>query len=107
MEGETNREYFKKKIDLIEPRGSTDTAGALEEAYKTDPDTVILFTDGEPTGPKEGTFQKDEAEKVYRLCEKHSTIPVNVVGLGCYFEKNLSEFLLGVAERTNGTFLGR
>ena len=34
-------------------------------------------------------------------------IPVNTIGLGNYFEEDLSNFLLNVAEITGGTFLGR
>ena len=107
-EGDKNRAYLRRKIDEAEPLGSTDTAGALEEAYKLPGlQTIILFTDGQPTGPKSGEFQQSEADKVFRLCREHKKIPIHVVGVGCYFDKDFSDFLMEVARLTDGTFLGR
>jgi len=71
------------------------TASALEMAYKLPKlKTIILFTDGRPTGPQGIKFEESEVKRVYDLCEKHAGIPVHIVGLGDYFiDKKFSEFL--------------
>ena len=88
----------------IQPSGDTNTLAALEEAYQyPNLDTILLFTDGAP-------YMKgmpDIHKRIYQLLREHHNIPINTVGLGNYFTKGFSDFLLRVATDTGGTFLGR
>lgn len=106
--GEKVRKEIMDFLGRSNPEGGTNTLKALEDAYaQADLDTIILFTDGAPNDGNSPRFDPKVAEKIYRLCEKHNTIPINAVGLGDYFKDDLSSFLLKVAEITGGTFFGR
>jgi Mg-chelatase subunit ChlD len=90
------------------PGGKTDTLQALEMAYLIpNLDTVILFTDGSPNVDDKPGSDKEQIEKIYTLCRAHPDIPINAIGIGDYFARDLSTFLLKVAEITHGTFIGR
>ncbi len=91
--------------DLEAGVGGTDTLGALKRAYRYPYiDTLILFTDGKPS---HGGDFKSLTRAIHRLTKRHSGIPINVVGLGNYFDPELSEFLLKLASDTGGVFIGR
>lgn len=88
--------------------GFTNTHSALLAAFSVpNVDTIILFTDGAPT-TNASRFIEKEMAKVLDLCSENSHIPINVIGSGIYNDKkDLVDFLVKIAQRTNGTFLGR
>jgi len=106
--GESQRVRLLQMLDTIEPKGWTNTLGALRKAYEyPQVDTMILFSDGAPTNANLGRFDAAVAEEIYQLCRSHSNIPINTIGLGNYFERDLWNFLRTVAGVTGGTFQGR
>ena len=106
--GESRRVRLLQMLDTIEPKGWTNTLGALRKAYEyPQVDTMILFSDGAPTNANLGRFDAAVAEEIYQLCRRHSNIPINTIGLGNYFERDLWNFLRTVAGITGGTFQGR
>jgi hypothetical protein len=91
----------------VKPAGQTNTLGALEAAYRySDVDTMILFTDGCPFVEGEKTTPELIAS-VRDLVRQHRSIPVNVVGIGEYFEISFADFLRDIATTTGGEFIGR
>jgi hypothetical protein len=97
---------LEKGLDRVKPTGQTNTLGALEKAYSyPDVDTMILFTDGNPV--VEGAKTADLIASVRGLIRQHRNIPVNVVGIGEYFEKSFADFLRDIASVTGGEFIGR
>ncbi|MDP6554418.1 MAG: hypothetical protein QGG71_07105 [Pirellulaceae bacterium] len=107
-DGKVNRARLMEQLKAVEPEGWTNTLEALETAYAYDGiDTILLFSDGAPTFANSGRFDPDVAEKIYALCRKNPNVPVNTVGLGNYFDQNLSTFLRTVANISGGTFRGR
>lgn len=103
-----NKDKLLRQFDRIKPSGNTNTLNALRKAYQyRDLDTIILFTDGFPDRGSE-IFDIEMAEKIYALCRQHGQqIPINTVGLGSYFSKQLSEFLHRLPKETGGSFIGR
>lgn len=107
-QGEAQRMRLLQMLDTVEPKGWTNTLGALRKAYEyPELDTIILFSDGAPTNANLGRFDGAVAQEIYQLCRSHSKIPINTIGLGNYFEHDLSTFLKTVAGITGGTFQGR
>lgn len=107
-EGEAVRGGLLEKLTQVEPKGWTNTLGALRKAYEYEGlDSIILFSDGAPTNPNSGRFDQAVARAIYTLCSQHKEIPINTVGLGNYFDKDLATFLRTVARLTGGTFRGR
>lgn len=107
-DGEANRAKLMQQLKSVEPEGWTNTLDALKKAYSyKGVDTVLLFSDGAPTFANSGRFDPNVAEQIYALCRKYPDVPVNTVGLGNYFDKNLSTFLRTVANVSGGTFRGR
>ena len=106
--GEAARQALLAHLTGVEPKGWTNTLEALRRAYSYEGiDTLILFSDGAPTNPNLGRFDQAVANEIYALCRQHGKIPVNTVGLGNYFDQDLSTFLRTVANVSGGTFLGR
>jgi hypothetical protein len=97
-------------LNEYSPAGLTSTAKAFRQAMKfRDVDAIILFTDGAPeTGP--GSVI-DATTEVFNLVEEWSRDNpngrVHAVGIGNYFERRMRDFLLGVAKRGGGAFIGR
>ena len=79
---------------------------ALQKAYEYDVDTILLLSDGAPSKVASGVYQDPLAQQVYQLCREHAQIPVNTIGLGNYFDKEMSTFLRTVASITGGEFRG-
>jgi hypothetical protein len=97
---------LKDLLDRLKPTSQTNTLAALQAAYSYPGiDTIVLFTDGSPL--VEGTSSSDLVARVHRLVEQHQGIPVNVVGIGEYFERSFADFLRGIAGTTGGEFIGR
>ena len=95
-----------KLLEEVRPNLATNTLGAFEAAYKyPNIDTMILFTDGRPL--VEGRNVDDVIADVQKLVRKRVNIPVNVVGIGEYFEKSFADFLRDIADATGGEFIGR
>jgi hypothetical protein len=95
-----------QQLKAISPGGWTNTYGALQKAYEYDVDTILLLSDGAPSKSDSGRFDPALAEQIYQLCRQHGNIPVNTIGLGNYFDKDMSTFLRTVASVTGGTFRG-
>ena len=109
VEGRASRKRIADFLDDQKPSGQTDTPMALAKAYAlTNADTIILFTDGRPASKEERIFDKALAEKTYTLIQSEQAgrkRPLNVVGIGDYFDKKFGEYLKTIS--TNGTFIGR
>jgi septal ring factor EnvC (AmiA/AmiB activator) len=107
-DGDANRIRLLNQLRSVKPSGWTNTLAAMQKAYGyADLDTIILFSDGAPTYDGKNVFNAEAAQQIYALCRRHSNIPVNAIGLGNYFDEELSTFLRTVAHLTGGTFLGR
>jgi len=107
-DGDANRIRLMNHLRSVKPTGWTNTVAAMQKAYGyADLDTIVLFSDGAPTYEGKNAFNAEAAQKIYALCQEHSNIPVNAIGLGNYFDEELSTFLRTVAHTTGGTFLGR
>ncbi len=104
-----NRAKLRAYLDQRKPIGRTNTLAALEAAYKVPGiDTIILFSDGAPyVGLGTGRFDAAMVKDIYTLCERNPSVPINTIGLGNYFSPEFSAFMLGLADKTGGTFLGR
>ena len=119
----SNRRNLIESIKNRDPDGNTATWSALINTYNYFPkvDTIILFTDGKPYVPRASSgntrdgvgapdaasISREEMKRVIELVKQHPNIPINVVGLGDYFEKEQANFLLELARITGGSFLGR
>lgn len=107
-DGDASRIRLMTQLRSVKPSGWTNTLAAMQKAYGyADLDTIILFSDGAPTYEGRNAFNAEAAQQIYALCQRHSNIPVNAIGLGNYFDQELSTFLRTVARLTGGTFLGR
>lgn len=111
IEGLLRRE-FASQLDQIDPAGSTLTLKAMQRAMRFEsPDAIILFTDGNPERASGDRSPADQREAIYRLVDDyHANNPetrVHTVGIGDYFNPRMSEFLVSLAQRTGGTFIGR
>lgn len=109
--------------NLGKPSGGTNTLKALNVAYQLSPGSIILFTDGAPgleTPPEQSKEQKIRGEfpkppdfdkhknQIYELLKQHKNgPPINVIGIGYYFDSELSNFLKTLAKQTKGSFQGR
>lgn len=104
------REEMLRELDGLSPIGITLTGKAMRQATRfQDADAIILFTDGSPEKLKDAL--RDPIAEVYEAIDAwRDGAPdrrVHSVGIGNYFNKRMSEFLLGVAERGGGVFIGR
>jgi predicted nucleic acid-binding Zn-ribbon protein len=107
-QGDANRARLLQYLKAVKPEGWTNTLAAMQTAYRyRDLDTIVLFSDGAPTYANSNKFNSEMAQQIYALCRQHANVPVNTIGLGNYFEQDLSTFLRTVAKLTGGTFLGR
>jgi hypothetical protein len=104
--GGDRRQELLAKLQSIQPGGWTNTYDALRKAYEYDVDTILLFSDGAPSKDASGRYDDAMARDIYRLCAEHPRIPVNTIGLGNYFDKDMSTFLRTVASLTGGAFRG-
>jgi uncharacterized coiled-coil DUF342 family protein len=104
--GKARRESLLQQVQAITPGGWTNTYGALQKAYEYDIDTILLLSDGAPSKSDTGRFDAALAQQIYNLCREHRDIPINTIGLGNYFDKDMSTFLRTVASITGGTFRG-
>jgi hypothetical protein len=105
--GAARREKLLDRVRSITPAGRTNTLAALEKAYEYDVDTILLLSDGAPSRESTGKFDAALAQEIYKLCQAHSGIPVNTIGLGNYFDQDMSTFLRTVASITGGGFRGQ
>lgn len=124
-QAETNREELITELKGLKPSGATDTYSALEVAYSyTEADTIILFTDGNPTvgpvltgrgsnvRPKPGDTKSGDSKElqrdILRLADRHHDKPINTVAVGKYYDDpDFAEFLIELSGLTGGVFLGR
>jgi hypothetical protein len=104
--GPARREQLLRQLQSVEPGGWTDTLAAFQKAYEYDVDTILLLSDGAPSKVATGAFQESLAQEIYALCREHADIPVNAIGLGNYFDQEMSMFLRTVANLTGGSFRG-
>lgn len=116
-DGQANRKRLMTWLkDTIKPVGFTNTLAAFKAAYEYhDPSTnkkldmIVLFTDGEPRlATTAGKFDVRMADEIRTLCRRHSSIPINAVGLGKFYkQEQLGDFLMEIAGATDGSFMGR
>jgi hypothetical protein len=100
------REALLQNLKAVTPGGWTNTYEALRKAYEYDVDTIVLFTDGAPSRAASGKYDEALARQIFALCRQHTDVPINTVGLGNYFDADMSTFLRTVASITDGTFRG-
>jgi predicted nuclease with TOPRIM domain len=105
-EGLERRRGLLADLATVKPASVTNTLAALEQAYKYDVDTILLFSDGAPSLDPSGRFDPQLADRVYALCRQHPGVPVNTIGIGNYFEGDLAKFLQAIAQITGGRFQG-
>jgi len=105
--GKANRDLLLKCVKAVSPGGWTNTYDALRKAYQYDVDTILLFSDGAPSSSDSGVYDPAMAKRIYDLCRVHPRIPIHTVGLGNYFQRDTSTFLMSLAEISNGTFRGQ
>ena len=105
-QGGAKRDLLLQQLATVSPGGWTDTHAAFEKAYEYDVDTILLLSDGAPSKVASGVYQDELAQQIYQLCRAHAGIPVNTIGLGNYFDKDMSNFLRTVASLTGGAFRG-
>lgn len=106
-EGAARRMALLERVRSIQPAGNTNTLAALQKAYEYDVDTILLLSDGAPSRATTGKYDAALARQIYELCQAHATIPVNTIGLGNYFDAEMSTFLRTVASITGGGFRGQ
>jgi septal ring factor EnvC (AmiA/AmiB activator) len=105
--GTKNRDNLLQHLKAVNPGGWTNTYAALSKAYEYDVDSILLFSDGAPSKSISGHFDSALAEQIYQLCRQRSNVPIHTIGLGNYFDQNMSTFLQSVAKITGGTFRGQ
>jgi uncharacterized coiled-coil DUF342 family protein len=105
-EGHARREALLRNLQAVTPGGWTNTYEALRKAYEYNVDTIVLFTDGAPSRAASGVYDEALARQIFALCRQNANVPINTVGLGNYFDANMSTFLRTVASLTGGTFRG-
>ena len=81
-------------------------AGPTPLPHEYDVDTILLLSDGAPSKLASGAYQDALAQQIYQLCRQHAEVPVNTIGLGNYFDQEMSAFLRTVANITGGEFRG-
>ena len=121
------RDRLINRVRALTPQGNTATVAALRTVYEnylanpdSSVDTIILFTDGKPFIPRTGrragrdgfggdssAISREHMRQAIELVRMHTNIPINVVGLGDYFDRDQAEFLLELKNATGGAFLGR
>jgi hypothetical protein len=125
---DAERAHLVSRVRALTPQGNTATVAALRTVYEkylsadtnSSVDTIILFTDGKPFVPRAGrgagrdgfgndpaSISRDHMRQAVALAKKHAGIPINVVALGDYFDREQAEFLLELKNTTGGAFLGR
>lgn len=119
----------KLLVDVLRnttPDDGTNTAEALRQAYlASNVDAIFLFTDGvsmlkaeiNTTSEDYKALQDEVLQIIANEKSQADSPPINVIGLGDYFSTRLSGpgqvhmpfgvFLMEVAQRSGGTFLGR
>jgi hypothetical protein len=105
--GKAKRDLLLQHLKDVSPGGATNTYDALRKAYQYEVDSILLFSDGAPSLSTSGAFEPAAAQQIYDLCRAHPNIPIHTIGLGNYFDRNASTFLMSVAKITNGTFRGQ
>jgi len=108
--GDSN-DNLKNIIDYLKkttPQSYSNTYDALEKAYKLEPKTIILFTDGAPNRDEKSGIDTGEMDRIIdNLIKEHRDVPVNIIGLGNYFDKDIGKYFRKVTSLTGGTFIGR
>ncbi len=89
-------------IGALEAGGNTATHSALLTALSMGGvDTIVLFSDGAPTGGEYPKILEDIQAK------NQNGVTINVVAIGNYFEADYGTFLSLLAEQNGGQFIGR
>lgn len=114
---------FPKMIAAL--KSGTNTLGGIQAAVKfNDASAIILFTDGQPTvstdedngrpspAKSEAKLQEAVLRELRSIVEASNKdggkpVPINVVGVGNYFEPEFGKFLKDVADLTGGSFIGQ
>jgi peptidoglycan hydrolase CwlO-like protein len=104
--GRPRREALLRQLKSVTPGGWTNTYDALRKAYEYEVDTILLFSDGAPSRAASGAYDAALAKQIFALCRQRQDVPINAIGLGNYFDADMSTFLRTVATITGGTFRG-
>ena len=106
-----SRRTMLEALDSMEPRGLTHTYKGLQAAMRfSELDAIVLFTDGAPDPPDSGGTADPRAQVLQLVSDWKQRNPksrLHAVGIGDYFRPVMRDFLLGVAERGGGAFIGR
>lgn len=106
-----SRRAMLEALDSMEPRGLTQTYKGLQAAMRfSELDAIVLFTDGAPDPPDSGGTADPRAQVLQLVSDWKKNNPksrLHAVGIGDYFRPVMRDFLLGVAERGEGAFIGR
>ncbi len=103
-----NIKQILKYLESVIPQSSSNTYEALERAYEFKPDTIILFTNGSPSRNTKSGIDESEMNRIIEdLIKKHQDIPVNIVGIGDYFNDKTGTYFRKITELTRGSFIGR
>jgi hypothetical protein len=106
-----SRRAMLDALDSMEPRGLTQTYKGLQAAMRfSELDAIVLFTDGAPDPPDSGGTADPRAQVLQLVSDWKKRNPksrLHAVGIGDYFRPVMRDFLLGVAERGEGAFIGR
>ncbi|MCM2374445.1 vWA domain-containing protein [Aporhodopirellula aestuarii] len=93
-------------LDSLTPTGTTGTELALRRAAEWRPTSIVLITDGAPSG-SDGVFDPAQVDRILRWVESDEfTIPINVVAINNYFEPDFGRFLTQLAAASGGSFIG-
>jgi hypothetical protein len=84
--------FSRSDIFKLYARGTTDMLGALQEAWKTAADHIILLTDGQPDGG---------ASEIVSVVTDHPTPPIDTIGIGADCDHTL---LQDISRLTHGRY---
>jgi len=91
----TVNEVTIEDVSYAQAQGSTHMLEALQRAYRTSPDKIVLATDGEPTDSSKSEILRYAAEQ---------EIPICTLGIGTGDYDFDEEFLQELARVTGGTY---
>jgi hypothetical protein len=109
LNGDAGRRAASRFLSQLKPDGGTNTELAIKQALELNPTSIILFTDGEPSTKvgNEYSYDSDQAKRIVELVQKTPTkIPINVVAVNNYFDKQFGSFLHKLSSYSGGGFIG-
>jgi von Willebrand factor type A domain len=105
-----HRQSAEEFVDGFTAEGWTHSLKAFQKAFSyPDVDTVIFFSDGDPTDATGDEVRQwlNEQNQQRRRNPQQRPIIINTIGMGNYFDKEYGKFLKKVALENKGEFIGR